>query len=62
MTDPSQHSRDDFEAQAVAAYRAEGIQPPWRRVWRNGVDVTDKPELWPELWADPAGFRRRRKR
>jgi hypothetical protein len=32
----------------AAVYRAGGMEPPWERVWRDGVDVTDEPpETWP---------------
>jgi len=28
-----------------------GMHPPTRRVWRDGVDVTDEdPSTWPALW------------
>ena len=36
---------------AAAAYRAAGMEPPWERVYRNGEDVTDSPELWPWPWS-----------
>lgn len=45
---------------AVALYRREGMEPGWTRVWRDGVDVTDRPELWPEWYTNPAVLRRRR--
>ena len=42
------------------AYRDEGIEPPWTRVWDNGVDVTDQdPSTWPFPWN--AGKRPRRR-
>ncbi|HEY8589583.1 MAG TPA: hypothetical protein VIL55_08525 [Naasia sp.] len=25
-------------------------KPGWTRVWRDGVDVTDQPDLWPWPW------------
>jgi hypothetical protein len=31
--------------------RAEGMEPAWTRVWRNGRDVTDEdPSTWPWPW------------
>lgn len=27
-------------------YLRAGAEPPWERVKRDGVDVTDRPELW----------------
>jgi hypothetical protein len=28
-----------------------GMHPPWKRVWHEGVDVTDQdPATWPKLW------------
>jgi len=27
-----------------------GWEPAWSRVWKDGVDVTDSPELWPYPW------------
>jgi hypothetical protein len=28
-----------------------GGHPPYKRVWRDGVDVTDEdPSTWPALW------------
>ena len=39
--------RDAFER----AYRDRGIEPPWTRVWDDGVDVTDQPQsTWPFPW------------
>jgi hypothetical protein len=49
----------DADAQV---FRDAGVEPPWERVYSNGVDVTDQPELWPDLWAHPEKFRRNRKR
>jgi hypothetical protein len=53
---PNHKSNADAEI-----YRKAGVEPPWERVWRDGVDVTDQPELWPELWANPKRYRRRRR-
>jgi hypothetical protein len=36
--------------------------PPWRRVYNEGVDVTDGPELWPDWVKDPSILKRRKKR
>lgn len=37
--------RGDTHAES---YRAAGMDPPWERVWRQGVDVThEDPETWP---------------
>jgi hypothetical protein len=41
----------------AAAYRDAGVEPPWTRVWSNGVNVTDHPELW----TNPERYRRRRR-
>jgi len=30
--------------------REAGMEPSWSRVWRDGQDVTDRPELWPWPW------------
>lgn len=27
-------------------YLESGMEPPWTRVWREGVDMTDHPEVW----------------
>jgi len=35
------------------SYRDAGMEPPWTRVYRAGVDVTDQPpETWPWPWND----------
>lgn len=34
----------------LAFSRAHGLEPAWSRVWNNGQDVTDQPELWPWPW------------
>ena len=46
----------------VQLYLDHGMHPPWLRVWHEGVDVTDEPELWPPLWTDPQGTRKGRTR
>ena len=45
----------------VQLYLDNGMHPPWLRVWSDGVDVTDEPELWPDLWKDPASVRHPRR-
>jgi len=43
------------------AYRERGIEPPWTRVWDDGVDVTEQdPSTWPFPW-NPAKRPRRRR-
>lgn len=37
----------DENADPGKAWREVGLTPPWERVYRDGVDVTDSPELWP---------------
>lgn len=38
-----------------------GGHPPWKRVWRDGEDVTDQdPWSWPELWRTGLDGRRSR--
>jgi len=34
-------------------YIDHGMNPPWLRVWRDGVDITDAvpPEEWPWPWS-----------
>ena len=44
---PEQWFTESREREA-AAWRATGETPPWERVYNNGKDVTDHPELWPE--------------
>jgi hypothetical protein len=35
--------------------------PGYRRIWANGVDVTDQdPATWPQYWRDPALYSRSR--
>ena len=48
--------------QEAQHYRERGEIPPWERVWNDGVDVTDKPELWPEPIPRGRSRRYRRKR
>ncbi|THG29627.1 hypothetical protein [Naasia lichenicola] len=31
----------------LRAWARAGMLPAWSREWRDGVDVTDSPELWP---------------
>ena len=47
---------------AERAYTDLGLIPPWKRVYNDGVDVTDEPELWPDWVRDPEVLRRRRGR
>jgi len=61
MTDAHGRKSDVNFSRDAETFRASGMEPPWERVWRDGVDVTDKPELWPELWTNPGRYRRRRK-
>jgi hypothetical protein len=49
---------NDHEAQF---YIEQGEVPPWRRVYNDGVDVTDKPDLWPDWVKDPSILRRRKR-
>jgi hypothetical protein len=39
-------SSDEMIARADDLYRAAGAMPPSLQRWANGVDVTDRPELW----------------
>lgn len=39
-------SSEDMIAQADELYRAAGATPPSLQRWADGVDVTDRPELW----------------
>lgn len=44
-------ARGNYPTHAVdweAVYREAGVEPPWTRVWRDGVNVTDRLESWPE--------------
>lgn len=44
-------------------YREAGMEPPWTRVWDEGVDVTDQdPSTWPYPWNDEDAPRRHRKK
>ena len=43
-------------------YRDAGVEPPWTRVYLDGVDVTDSPELWPWPWAGTRSPRAKRGR
>ena len=49
----------DREAQH---YRDRGEKPPWEKIWADGEDVTDKPELWPEPIPRGRSRRYRKKR
>jgi hypothetical protein len=42
-------SHDEYDDGAEKLYRANGVEPPWKRVWLDGVDITDTvpPEQWP---------------
>lgn len=45
---------DDEDPDPTAAeelWWSYGMHPPWKRVWREGVDVTDEdPSTWPAIW------------
>ncbi len=32
----------------LRAWARAGMLPAWSREWRDGIDVTDSPELWPK--------------
>ena len=57
---------DNDPTPADLAFWDAGGHPPWKRVWRDGVDVTDQdPSTWPALWnigvrSPKAGRRARR--
>lgn len=61
MTDNEGNYPDHTSNTDAELYRAAGVEPPWERVYNNGVDVTDQPELWPELWKYPEKFRKYRR-
>lgn len=43
------------------AYRELGIEPPWTRVWDDGMDVTDQdPSTWPYRWNEAKRPKRHR--
>jgi hypothetical protein len=54
-------SHDIYDKSSEDEYRERyGQEPPWTRVYRDGVDVTDTPELWPEWRTNPEVLRGRR--
>ena len=38
-----------------------GGASPWRRFHNDGVNITDKPELWPDWVKDPSILRKRKR-
>ena len=46
---------------AERAYLELGLIPPWKRVYADGKDVTDQPDLWPPEVTDPTLLRGRMK-
>jgi hypothetical protein len=40
---------DDLDRTA-SLYRQAGMEPPWKRAYRDGVDITDEPR---ESWGWP---------
>ena len=54
MRDGDEHQlwRDEVDAMTWA-YRDKGMLPPSKRVYRNGVDITDQdPATWGWPWVD----------
>lgn len=39
---------DKVNTQLELTYLRSGADPDWERVTRNGVDISDRPELWSE--------------
>ena len=35
-----------YDESTERTYLEAGAEPPWVRVWRDGRDVTDRPEQW----------------
>ncbi len=52
---PPEHDRQ------AQFYIDRGEIPPWRRVYNDGKDVTDQPELWPDWVKNPSILRRRKR-
>ncbi|MCU1585009.1 MAG: hypothetical protein JWM49_1565 [Microbacteriaceae bacterium] len=42
-------SHDEYDRHVEDLYREARIEPPWTRVWQDGVDITDTvpPDEWP---------------
>jgi hypothetical protein len=59
-------SHDEYDRHVEDLYREAGIEPPWTRVWQDGVDITDTvpPDEWPWPYNknSPHANRPRRKR
>ena len=43
-------------------WRDAGQEPPWTRIFADGVDVTDDPSRWPKWKTDPESLRRPRRK
>lgn len=66
--DPDQFDRlhpevGEIEFAKLLSWWECGGHAPWRRVWREGVDVTDlDPSTWPALWRPEFESRSRARR